>query len=316
METKDEAGNMRAVVVEQWGGPQELSEREIERPEPGLGEVLVRVRAAGVNPVDWKTRATGSLIEWGTLPAVGWDVSGTVEAVGPGVGVFRPGDEVFGMPLFPRQAGGYAEYVVAPARHLARKPAGLTHVEAAALPLAALTAWQALVDTADVRPGERVLVHAAAGGVGHLAVQIAKTRGAHVIGTASAAKHALVRELGADEVIDYRSVRFEDVVSDVDVVLDGLGGRTAERSLRVLREGGRLITLPGPDDVPAAPEGVRAMWMLVEPDHHGLREIAALVERGSLKPVVETVLPLAQAAKAHEIGEQGRTTGKIVLTVD
>ncbi|MGZ3097034.1 NADP-dependent oxidoreductase [Streptomyces sp. H72] len=307
---------MRAVVVEQWGGPQELSEREIERPEPGLGEVLVRVRAAGVNPVDWKTRATGSLIEWGTLPAVGWDVSGSVEAVGPGVGVFRPGDEVFGMPLFPRQAGGYAEYVVAPARHLARKPAGLTHVEAAALPLAALTAWQALVDTADVRPGERVLVHAAAGGVGHLAVQIAKTRGAHVIGTASAAKHALVRELGADEVIDYRAVRFEDVVSDVDVVLDGLGGRTAERSLRVLREGGRLITLPGPDDVPAAPEGIRAMWMLVEPDHHGLREIAALVERGSLKPVVETVLPLAQAAKAHEIGERGRTTGKIVLTVD
>ncbi|MFE2052048.1 NADP-dependent oxidoreductase [Streptomyces sp. NPDC059459] len=307
---------MRAVVVEQWGGPQELSEREIERPEPGLGEVLVRVRAAGVNPVDWKTRTTGSLIEWGTLPAVGWDVSGTVEAAGPGVGVYRPGDEVFGMPLFPRQAGGYAEYVVAPARHLARKPAGLTHVEAAALPLAALTAWQALVDTADVRPGERVLVHAAAGGVGHLAVQIAKSRGAHVIGTASAAKHALVRELGADEVIDYRSVQFEDVVSDVDVVLDALGGRTAERSVRVLREGGRLITLPGPDDVPAAPRGVRAMWMLVEPDHHGLREIAALVERGSLKPVVETVLPLAQAAKAHEIGEQGGTTGKIVLTVD
>ncbi|MFE5396114.1 NADP-dependent oxidoreductase [Streptomyces sp. NPDC056568] len=307
---------MRAVVVEQWGGPRELSEREIERPAPGLGEVLVRVRAAGVNPVDWKTRATGSLIEWGPLPAVGWDVSGTVEAVGPGVGVFRPGDEVFGMPLFPRQAGGYAEYVVAPARHLARKPAGLTHVEAAALPLAALTAWQALVDTADVRPGERVLVHAAAGGVGHLAVQIAKTRGAHVIGTVSAAKHALVRDLGADEVIDYRSVRFEDVVSDVDVVLDGLGGRTAERSVRVLREGGRLVTLPGPDDVPAAPQGVRAVWILVEPDHHGLREIAALVERGSLKPVVETVLPLSQAAKAHEIGEQGGTTGKIVLTVD
>nr|WP_053142061.1 NADP-dependent oxidoreductase [Streptomyces ambofaciens]CAJ89396.1 putative dehydrogenase [Streptomyces ambofaciens ATCC 23877] len=307
---------MRAVVVERWGGPQELGEREIERPEPGLSEVLVRVHAAGVNPVDWKTRATGALIEWGTQPAVGWDVSGTVEAVGPGVGVFRPGDEVFGMPLFPRQAGGYAEYVVAPARHLARKPAGLTHVEAAALPLAALTAWQALVDTADVRPGERVLVHAAAGGVGHFAVQIAKARGAYVIGTASAAKHALVRELGADEVIDYRSVRFEDAVSDVDVVLDGIGGRTAERSLRVLRDGGRLITLPGPDDVPVAREGVRASWMLVEPDHHGLREIAALVERGGLKPVVETVLPLGQAAKAHEIGEQGGTTGKIVLTVD
>lgn len=306
---------MRAVIVEQWGGPETLIEKDVERPEPGFNEVLVRVHAAGVNPVDWKTRASGGLIDWGTVPAVGWDVSGTVEAVGPGVSVYRPGDEVFGMPLFPRQAGAYAEYVVAPARHFAPKPAGLTHVEAAALPLAALTAWQALVDTAGVRPGERVLVHAAAGGVGHLAVQIAKARGAYVIGTASAGKHDLVKELGADEVIDYRAVRFEDAVGDIDVVLDGLGGENAERSLKVLRAGGRLITLPGPDDVPAAPEGIRAVWMLVEPDHLGLREIAALVERDALKPVVDTVLPLAEAAKAHEIGEQGRTTGKIVLTV-
>ncbi|MFC8174017.1 NADP-dependent oxidoreductase [Streptomyces sp. NPDC057325] len=306
---------MRAVVVERWGGPENLVERDVERPGPGLNEVLVRVHAAGVNPVDWKTRASGALIGWGAVPAVGWDVSGTVEAVGPGVGHLRPGDEVFGMPLFPRQAGAYAEYVVAPARHLAPKPASLTHVEAAALPLAGLTAWQALVDAADVRPGERVLVHAAAGGVGHLAVQIAKARGAHVIGTASAAKHALVRELGADEVVDYREVRFEDVLRDVDVVLDGIGGETAERSLKVLRPGGRLITLPGPDDVPAAPEGVRAVWVLVEPDHLGLRELAALVERGELRPVADTALPLAEAAKAHAIGEEGRTTGKIVLTV-
>ncbi|MBJ7005778.1 NADP-dependent oxidoreductase [Streptomyces griseofuscus] len=306
---------MRAVVVEQWGGTENLVEREMPRPEPGLGEVLVRVHAAGVNPVDWKTRASGALIEWGAVPAVGWDVSGTIEAVGPGVGMFRPGDEVFGMPSFPRQAGAYAEYVVAPARHLAPKPAALTHVEAAALPLAALTAWQALVDTAGLRPGERVLVHAAAGGVGHLAVQIAKARGAYVIGTAGAAKHDLVRRLGADEVIDYRAVRFEDVVSDVDVVLDGLGAETAERSLKVLRPGGRLITLPGPDDVPTAQDGVRALWMLVEPDHLGLREITALVERGALRPVIDTVVPLAEAAKAHEIGERGRTAGKIVLSV-
>ncbi|MFJ8098596.1 NADP-dependent oxidoreductase [Streptomyces griseofuscus] len=306
---------MRAVVVEQWGGAENLVEREMPRPEPGLGEVLVRVHAAGVNPVDWKTRASGALIEWGAVPAVGWDVSGTIEAVGPGVGMFRPGDEVFGMPSFPRQAGAYAEYVVAPARHLAPKPAALTHVEAAALPLAALTAWQALVDTAGLRPGERVLVHAAAGGVGHLAVQIAKARGAYVIGTAGAAKHDLVRRLGADEVIDYRAVRFEDVVSDVDVVLDGLGAETAERSLKVLRSGGRLITLPGPDDVPTARDGVRAVWMLVEPDHLGLREITALVERGALRPVIDTVVPLAEAAKAHEIGERGRTAGKIVLSV-
>ncbi|MFF5435393.1 NADP-dependent oxidoreductase [Streptomyces griseofuscus] len=306
---------MRAVVVEQWGGTENLVEREMPRPEPGLGEVLVRVHAAGVNPVDWKTRASGALIEWGAVPAVGWDVSGTIEAVGPGVGMFRPGDEVFGMPSFPRQAGAYAEYVVAPARHLAPKPAALTHVEAAALPLAALTAWQALVDTAGLRPGERLLVHAAAGGVGHLAMQIAKARGAYVIGTAGAAKHDLVRRLGADEVIDYRAVRFEDVVSDVDVVLDGLGAETAERSLKVLRPGGRLITLPGPDDVPTAQDGVRALWMLVEPDHLGLREITALVERGALRPVIDTVVPLAEAAKAHEIGERGRTAGKIVLSV-
>ncbi|MFF7849605.1 NADP-dependent oxidoreductase [Streptomyces sp. NPDC007910] len=306
---------MRAMVVERWGGPENMVERDVERPEPGLNEVLVRVHAAGVNPVDWKTRASGGLVDWGAAPVVGWDVSGTVEAVGPGVGVFRPGDEVYGMPLFPRQAGGYAEYVVSPARHLAPKPASLTHVEAAALPLAGLTAWQALVDAADVRPGERVLVHAAAGGVGHLAVQIARARGAYVIGTASAAKHALLRELGANEVVDYREARFEDVLSPVDVVLDGVGGETGERSLKLLRPGGRLITLLSPDDVLATPDGVRAAWVLVEPDHLGLRELTALVERGELRPVVDTVLPLAEAAKAHAIGEQGRTTGKIVLTV-
>ncbi|MFF4329400.1 NADP-dependent oxidoreductase [Streptomyces sp. NPDC001591] len=308
---------MRAIVVNGWGGPETLVEREIDRPEPGLGEILVRVHAAGVNPVDWKTRASGALITWGEVPAVGWDVSGTVEAVGPGVTLYRPGDEVYGMPHFPRQAGGYAEYVAAPARHFARKPASLDHVQAAALPLAALTAWQALVDAADVRPGERVLVHAAAGGVGHLAVQIAKARGAYVIGTASAAKHGLLRELGADEVIDYRAQDFTEAVAEVDVVLDALGGEVARRSLELLKPGGRLVTLPGPDDVPAgaAERGVYAAWTLVEPDRKGLEEIAALADRGLLRPLVETVLPLEQAAKAHEIGERGRTTGKIVLTV-
>ncbi|WP_329378987.1 NADP-dependent oxidoreductase [Streptomyces sp. NBC_01351] len=306
---------MRAVVVNQWGGPEVLSETEIERPEPGLNEILVRVHAAGVNPVDWKTRATGGLITWGETPIVGWDVSGTVEAVGPGVTLYAPGDEVYGMPLFPRQAGGYAEYVVGPARHFARKPASLDHVGAAALPLAALTAWQALVDTAGVSAGQRVLVHAAAGGVGHLAVQIAKARGAYVIGTASAGKHELLRELGADEVIDYRTTDFEDVVTDVDVVIDALGGDHGRRSLKVLKPGGHLVTLPSPDDVPADADGVHTGWTLVEPDHRGLIEIAALVDQQKLRPVIDTVLPLEQAAKAHELGEQGRTTGKIVLTV-
>ncbi|MFG2619315.1 NADP-dependent oxidoreductase [Streptomyces sp. NPDC048507] len=306
---------MRAVVVSQWGGPEVLTEVETERPEPGLNEILVRVHAAGVNPVDWKTRASGGLIAWGEVPMVGWDVSGTVAAVGPGVTLYREGDEVYGMPHFPRQAGGYAEYVVAPARHFARKPAALDHVQAAALPLAALTAWQALVDTAGVTAGQRVLVHAAAGGVGHLAVQIAKARGAYVIGTASAAKHGLLRELGADEVLDYRTTDFEDAVSDVDVVLDAVGGDYGRRSLAVLKPGGHLVTLPGPDGLPADPRGVHASWVLVEPDLGGLREIAALADQGLLKPLIDTVLPLEQAAKAHEIGERGRTTGKIVLTV-
>ncbi|MFD3868957.1 NADP-dependent oxidoreductase [Streptomyces sp. NPDC058623] len=306
---------MRAMVVNEWGGPENLIEREVERPEPGLGEVLVRVHAAGVNPVDWKTRASGALIAWGETPILGWDVSGTVEAVGPGVTLYRAGDEVFGMPLFPRQAGGYAEYVVAPARHLARKPAALDHVQAAALPLAALTAWQALVDTAGVTAGQRVLVHAAAGGVGHLAVQIAKARGAYVIGTASAAKHELLRGLGADELVDYREQDFTEVVSDVDVVIDALGDGTAERSLKVLKPGGHLISLPGPDSVPADAGSARAVWLLVEPDLAGLRGIADLADQGLLKPLVDTVLPLEQAARAHEIGERGRTTGKIVLTV-
>ncbi|MEU7063130.1 NADP-dependent oxidoreductase [Streptomyces sp. NPDC053429] len=306
---------MRAVVVSQWGGPEVLTEVEAERPEPGLNEILVRVHAAGVNPVDFKTRASGALIGWGDVPMVGWDVSGTVEAVGPGVTLYRAGDEVYGMPNFPRQAGGYAEYVVAPARHFAPKPASLDHVQAAALPLAALTAWQALVDTAGLRAGQRVLVHAAAGGVGHLAVQIAKARGAYVIGTASAGKHELLRELGADEVVDYRTTDFEDAVSDVDVVLDAVGGDLGQRSLKVLKQGGHLITLPGPDGLPEDPQGVHAAWMLVEPDLRGLLEIAALADAGKLRVVIDTVLPLEQAAKAHEIGEQGRTTGKIVLTV-
>ncbi|MFK0257718.1 NADP-dependent oxidoreductase [Streptomyces sp. NPDC090445] len=305
---------MRAVVVSQWGGPEVLTETEVDRPEPGLGEILVRVHAAGVNPVDWKTRASGAFIGWGPVPTVGWDVSGTVEAVGPGVTLYRPGDEVYGMPRFPQQAGGYAEYVTAPARHFARKPASLDHVQAAALPLAALTAWQALVDTAGVAAGQRVLVHAAAGGVGHLAVQIAKARGAYVIGTASAAKHEVLRELGADELIDYRAGDFAEAVSDVDVVLDALGGEVAQRSLKVLKPGGHLVTLLGPD-VPAGADGVHASFVMVEPDLKGLEEIAALVEQGLLRPLVETVLPLEQAARAHEIGERGRTTGKIVLTV-
>ena len=190
---------MRAIGQETFGGPEVLRVVEVGRPEPGISEVLVRVHATAVNPTDLWHRSTGGLL--GTTVRLGWDVSGVVEEVGLGVTWLHPGDEVFGMPRLPEAAGTYADYVTSPARHLARKPAGLSHVEAAGLGLAGLTAWQAVVDTADVQPGQRVLIHAAAGGVGHLAVQIAKARGAYVIGTARAAKHDLVRGLGADEIV-------------------------------------------------------------------------------------------------------------------
>ncbi|MGW0536431.1 NADP-dependent oxidoreductase [Streptomyces sp. NPDC003032] len=310
---------MRAVSPRAWGAPENLVPVEVERPEPGLTEILVRVHAAGVNPVDWKTRAEGAFGTWGETPILGYDVSGVVEEVGPGVTLYSPGDEVFGMPRFPEQTGGYAEYVAAPARRFAPKPAGIDHIQAAALPLAALTAWQGLIETAGLRAGQRVLIHAAAGGVGHLAVQIAKARGAYVIGTAREEKHEFLRGLGADEVVDYARVDFAEAVSDVDVVLDGVGGEYGTRSLAVLRPGGHLVTLPDPGGLPDADRarelGVRTGWTVVEPDRLGLLEIARLVDEGKLRVEIDTVLPLEDAAKAHAYGEQGRTQGKIVLRV-
>lgn len=308
---------MRAIGQDGFGGPEVLKVVEVERPEPGVAEVLVRVHAAGVNPTDSWHRASGGL--GGKVIRLGWDVSGIVEAVGIGVTTLAPGDEVFGMPRHPLPAGTYAEYVTSPARHLVRKPAGLSHVRAAALPLAAMTAWQALVDTADVRPGQRVLVHAAAGGVGHLAVQIAKARGAHVIGTARAAKHAFLRGLGADEVVDYTAVDFETAVEPVDVVVDAIGGEYGPRSLRVLRPGGILVSLASPAEARLAevarPLGLRAAFMAVEADQAGLLEVAALAEAGLLRPAIDTVFPLELAGKAHELSETRGATGKIVLSV-
>lgn len=308
---------MRAIGQDAFGGPEVLRVLEVDRPEPGISEVLVRVHATGVNPTDLWHRTTGGLL--GTTVRLGWDVSGVVEEVGLGVTWLRPGDAVFGMPRLPEAAGTYADYVTSPARHLARKPAGLSHVEAAGLGLAGLTAWQAVVDTADVRPGQRVLIHAAAGGVGHLAVQIAKARGAYVIGTASAAKHDLVRGLGADEVIDYTAVSFEDAAADLDVVVDPIGGEYGPRSLSALRPGGILVSLASPAEAYLADEarrqGRRAGFLLVQPDHAGLRSLADLVERGQLRVVLDAVLPLEQVGAAHHRVATGRSAGKVVLTV-
>jgi NADPH:quinone reductase-like Zn-dependent oxidoreductase len=309
---------MRAISQDTHGTPEVLTEAVIPRPEPAPGQILVAVRAAGVNPTDWKHRAAGLFLN--RLPLVlGWDVSGVVEAVGFGVTLFKPGDEVFGMLPYPQGVGSHAEYVTGPARAFAHKPAGIDHVQAGALPLAALTAHQAVVDTAAVRAGQRVLIHAAAGGVGHLAVQIAKSRGAYVIGTASAPKHDFVRSLGADEVVDYRTTDFREAVQGVDMVLDPLSGDTRARSLDVLRPGGVLVSLlPGtdPDEAAkAAAREVRVETLLVEADRAGMLAVADLVASGALRAHVEAVFPLADAAKAHALGETGRTTGKIVLTV-
>ncbi|MFF9861999.1 NADP-dependent oxidoreductase [Streptomyces tendae] len=310
---------MRAVSQDVLGGPEVLKEVRPERPEPRPNEVLVRVRAAGVNPTDWKHRANGGFL--GEPPFVlGWDVSGVVESVGIGVAAFRPGDEVFGMLSYPFGHGSHAEYVTAPARAFAHKPSGIDHVQAGALPLVSLTAWQALVERADVQPGQRVLIHAAAGGVGHVAVQIAKARGARVIGTASAGKHEFLRSIGADETVDYRETDFAEVVKDVDVVLDTIGGDTSLRSLRVLRPGGVVVSiLPvGSDEFYEEADrlGVRAVRMLVDADRAGMEEIARLVESGKLRATIAQTFPLAEAARAHTAGETGRTTGKIVLVVD
>ncbi|WP_217383744.1 NADP-dependent oxidoreductase [Streptomyces sp. NK08203] len=310
---------MRAIIQESYGGPEVLHETRVPRPEPGPGEILVAVRAAGVNPTDWKHRAQAGFVD--RLPLVlGWDVSGVVEAVGYGVTLFAPGEEVFGMLPYPHGSGSHAEYVFGPARAFTRKPTVIDHVQAGALPLVSLTAYQALIDTAGIGPGQRVLIHAAAGGVGHVAVQIAKAHGAYVIGTASAPKHDLLRELGADEVVDYRTTDVAEAVDGVDMVLDPLGGETRARSVGLLRPGGTLVSLlsggSAEEAAYAAERGVRTATMLVEADHAGMNAVADLVAAGALRPRVEATFPLAEAAAAHRLGETGRTTGKIVLEVD
>ncbi|MFC5164440.1 NADP-dependent oxidoreductase [Nonomuraea angiospora] len=311
---------MKAISQDVLGGPEVLKTVEVERPVPGPTEVLVRVEAAGLNPTDWKTRAGGGFLR-DELPFVlGYDVSGVVEDSGVGQALYKPGDEVFGMLKYPDGHGAFAEYVTAPSRHFVRKPAAVDHVQAAGIPLAGLTAYQALVDVAGLKGGQRVLIHAAAGGVGHLAVQIAKARGAYVIGTASAAKHEFLRGLGADELVDYRNEDFAEVVRDVDVVLETIGGDYGLRSLRTLRKGGTIVSLVLSDLSPelhrrAAELGIRSEGMLVEPDHAAMRALAALVEAGRLRVEIAAALPLAEAAKAHELGETNRVTGKIVLTV-
>jgi NADPH:quinone reductase-like Zn-dependent oxidoreductase len=308
---------MQAVRQERLGGPDVLQLVSVPRPEPAPTEVLVRVRAAGVNPVDWKTRADGGRL--GDPPfGVGWDLAGTVEALGEGVTRFSVGDRVFGMPHFPHEAGAYAEFVTCRSRHLAAIPEGLGDVDAAALPLASLIAWQSLVDTARVAAGDRVLIQGAAGGVGHLAVQIAKHLGAYVVGTAGPQEQQYLRQLGVDEPIDYTRPEAKNI-RGVDIVLDLVGGKTGVESLSSLRDGGLLISVPSASGVEAiraaSNDRVRVTGILVEPDRGGIEAIAALATSGALEVRVAQTFPLADAARAHEVGESGEAKGKLVLIV-
>ena len=310
---------MRAIRVDHFGAPDVLKLVETQAPRAAPGEVLVRVTAAGVNPVDWAVRSGSAGDRFGSPPYIpGWDICGVIEAAGPGTGSFGPGDRVYGMPRFPAMASAYAEQVTAPAAHLAAAPARIGDTAAAGLPLAGLTALQAL-DLGGVVSGQRVLVHAAAGGVGHLAVQLAKGRGAYVLATASAGKHAFLRDLGVDEPIDYTTVAFEDVAKDVDLVLDAIGGEYGERSLRVIRPGGMLIVIRGGVSAElaaaAAAAGIRAESHFVRPDGPGLARLAEFVDGGQLTVVIDQLFPLARAADAHRRGETGRAQGKIVLAV-
>lgn len=308
---------MKAVRIHRYGGPEVLAYEDVPRPLPGEGEVLVRVEAAAVNPVDWKIRE-GYLKEMldHPLPLImGWDVSGVVAETGPGVTRFKSGDEVFSRPDLLRD-GTYAEYVVIREAEVAFKPRSVDHLHAAAIPLAGITAWQALVEAAGVAPGQRVLIHGAAGGVGSYAVQLAKWRGAHVVATASPYNHDYLRELGADEVIDYRAVQFKDNVRDIDAVFDTIGGDTQERSWQVLKKGGILVSIispPSPEK--AAAFGVRQAFVFIQPDAAVLAELARLVDAGKLRTSLEAVLPLAEARRAQELSQRGHVRGKLVLKV-
>jgi len=313
---------MKAIILKEFGDVENLVITELPQPEIKADEVLVQVKAISINPVDVKTRSgkgmAGRLKEFQPL-ILGWDISGVITKVGADVSEFQAGDEIFGMVNFPGHGQAYAEYVAAPASHLAKKPQNISHEEAAAATLAALTAWQVMVDNAKVKAGQKALIHAAAGGVGHYAVQLAKHLGLHVIGTSSAANRDFVLGLGADEHIDYRSQKFEEVVSDLDFVLDALGGENIDRSLEVVKPGGTLISIPsGMSEVlteKAKSKNINAYFILVQSNGQQMKILADLLEKGILKSHVSHSFPFENLAEAHLQVETGRTVGKVVVTL-
>ncbi|HRY15109.1 MAG: NADP-dependent oxidoreductase [Candidatus Competibacteraceae bacterium] len=308
---------MQAVRIHAYGGPEMLHYEEVPLPSLKSDDLLIKVRAAAVNPVDWKIRE-GWLrnVLNHTLPlTLGWDVSGEVVAIGAEVHEFAIGDAVYARPDIERD-GAYAEFVAVKASEAARKPAALDYIHATAVPLAALTAWQSLVDAAQLQAGQTVLIHAAAGGVGSLAVQLAKARGARVIATASGVNTGLVTELGVNQFVDYTQTRFEEVAKEVDVVLDTVGGDTQARSWSVLKPGGILVSVVDPPpEATALKHNVRSAFVFIQPSGEQLTVIAQLIDEGRMKPVIHTVLPLKEARQAQVISQGGHARGKIVLHI-
>jgi NADPH:quinone reductase-like Zn-dependent oxidoreductase len=311
----DEKPMMKAVVAHEYGAPEVLKFEQVPRPEPKEDEALVRVFASGVNPADPLTLSGKYAREWGThLPLIpGYDIAGIVEKMGAKVTKLKAGDAVYGYPTF---GGGWAEYVTVKEWEVAAKPKSLTFAEAAAVPMGALTAWQALVDVAQLRAGQTILIHGGSGGVGSFAVQIAKAHGGRVIATASTANQDLLKQLGADVAIDYSKTRFEDVAKDVDTVLDPVGKETLARSYGVVKKGGIVMSLVArPDPAECAKRGIRGAAISVHPDAEDLAEIAHLIDTGKIKPVVTEVLPLSEAITAERQAETHHTRGKIVLRI-
>lgn len=308
---------MKAVRIHNYGGPEVLQYEDAPSPRPARGEVLIRVHAAGVNPADWKVREgrLTKLVQHEFPLTLGWDLSGVVEELGRGVSRFKKGDEVFGKPDTSRD-GAYAEYIAVRDSEVALKPTSLHHVHAAAVPLACLTAWQALFDIAHLEPGQRVLIHGGSGGVGLFAIQLAKWKGAFVMATASTKNQQLLQRVGVDQPIDYTTQRFERVAKDVDVVLDTIGGDTQERSWEVLKKGGVLVSVvQTPDTEKARQVGVRSAFVSSQPNGKELAEIAALIDSGHLKVVLDRIVPLSEARRAQELSQSGHARGKIVLRV-
>jgi NADPH:quinone reductase-like Zn-dependent oxidoreductase len=310
------AKTMKAVRLHSYGGAEVLKYEDAPRPDVKDDEILVRVIAASVNPVDAKVRQGHFKPPGAKMPLiVGYDISGVVEKSGPKATKFKPGDAVYAYLALDR-GGAYAEYAIAKDSEAALKPASITHEQAAAVPLAALTAWQALVETAKLEPGQTVLIHGGSGGVGAFAIQIAKARGAKVIATASTANQEFLKQRGADQAIDYKTTKFEDVVKDVDVVLDLVAGDTLTRSYGVVKKGGIIVSvLDDPDPAELKKREIRGTAILVRPEATMLAELSKLIDAKKITPVVSQVVPLAETAKAHAAIETGHTRGKIVLRV-